>query len=369
MKKRVFTLLLLLLLAVLLCACGAVTEEDVEKTEGYVSPTDIEEGQEPEQAVAPPPRINGVGVYKTRVGGLYCLSPGEPYEIIDHIDPAGLVFPGDPTADIPVFVNPYPYNEGGPVYSVTDRMLTDMEQGLSRFLELLYGEYDAAAYPFHYEESVLTAYIREKNREETYIDKSVCVEKDGLRINSHAGGLNLSLERGRADVARLLPDGDLRQSPLLKAALDYMAIDDPQVECRVRYNSLNGQPVEYEYYIYQKADDSNQETLNRLLNDICVFYYTESDNIFISFGKVEYPEVSAELPAVSLDQAIEMVQEIFPSVELADIKVRLGYQTRIRGKYVLPCWELYVPSGCWSSDGIRLYTPLWVPMVDPTALD
>ena len=59
MKKRVFTLLLLLLLAVLLCACGAVTEEDVEKTEGYVSPTDIEETETLHAAEVPPREEDG----------------------------------------------------------------------------------------------------------------------------------------------------------------------------------------------------------------------------------------------------------------------------------------------------------------------
>lgn len=368
--KKTIVFLTALTLALLLAACGTEPEEDVEKTEGYVSPTNIE-AEEAEPA-APPPRINGLGVYKTRVGGLSRMSPGEPYEIISHIDPAGLVFPGAPAADIPVFVNPYPANEGGPMYDVTPELLADMEQRLVSFLELLYGEWDAEKYPFHYNETVNNSYDREENREATYTDIVPWVERDGLRVFAHPASLSVGMENGGEELLPLLPGGDLRQSPLLAAALDYMAIDDPQVEYCVRYNSLDGQPCEYEYFIYQKADDSRQEMLNRLLSPIYIFYFAsaeDEDFLSVSFGAAPSPEVSAELPAVSLDQAIEMVQEIFPELEREDIKVRLGYQTRIREKYVLPCWELYVPSGCRSSDGVPLYTPLWVPMVDPAALE
>ena len=370
MKKTLITAIALLALLLICASCGAATEDDVEKTDGYVSPTDLEEEQEPEQAVAPTTRINGVGVYTTRIAGLYQMSPGEYYEFIEHVSLAGLDFPEDPATDLPVFVNPYPSGEGGPIYNVTDQMLAAMEQELIAFLELLYGEYDAEAYPFHYEEITNDAYIlREENREETFVNKFVWVEKDGLRINTHTGGMNLYLESGRKDVVRLLPDGDLRQSPLLAAALDYMGIDDPQVEYSVEYNLLNGEPWEYCNYLWQKADDSLQDTMNRLLNDICVLYFTDSDSIFISFGKTDYPEINVELPAVSLDQAVEMAAEIIPDLERADIKVRLDYNTHIRERYLIPCWQLYVPSGSFGSDGVRLYTPLWVPKVDPAALD
>ena len=372
MKKRVFTLLLLLLLAVLLCACGAVTEEDVEKTEGYVSPTDIEETETLHSAEVPPREEDGVGVYYGTGAGLGRLTvSAEAVDdvIVGFLSPDGLVFPELPEdPGFPVLVNPYPSGMGGPMYDVTPDMLTDMEQRLTFFLELLYGEWDAEQYPFLYYEDTYSYYNRMEGKEYVYTHKRPLVERDGMRIFATPGSLGVNLETSVQDIASLLPDGDLRQSQLLAAALDYLGIDDYLVEYTAKYQ-MDGKISEYSYCISEKTGDSKQATLNREFHNIGVTLTYEGNHLSVGLGVKDYPSVDADLPAISLEQALDKIERFFPDLDRQAVKARVHYMAHIREEYLIPCWELYVPTDDQAADGTPLYAVLWVPTLDTAALE
>ena len=47
----------------------------------------------------------------------------------------------------------------------------------------------------------------------------------------------------------------------------------------------------------------------------------------------------------------------------------MHYMAHIREEYLIPCWELYVPTEDRAADGTPLYAVLWVPTVDTAALE
>ncbi len=370
MKKSIF-ILLFLALVLALCACGTTVEEDVEKTEGYVSPTDIE-AETLYSAEVPPRREDGVGVYYGIGAGLgrLTVSAEEADDVIVGVlSPAGLAFPELPEVpDFPVLVNPYPSGMGGPMYDVTPEMLAGMESELTRYLELLYGERDAEQYPFQYFETTYSYYNRLEDREYNYTYKSPCVERDGIRFFANPVSLGVNLENQVLDIAKLLPDGDLRQSPLLAAALDYLDIDDYLVEDTAKYQ-MDGMISEHRYCISEKAAESRQATLNREFRNIGITLTYEGNHLSVGFGEKDYPSVDAQLPSITLEQALDKVERFIPDLDRQAVKARVHYMAHIREEYLIPCWELYVPTENRAADGTPLYAVLWVPTVDTAALD
>ena len=165
-----------------------------------------------------------------------------------------------------------------------------------------------------------------------------------------------------------------------------MGIDDPQVEYTVRYflnDQANDTPIEYtvmyfgsdqicdyEYYIYQKTDDTRQHTLNRDFNSVSIYVSGEDPNHFsVFFDKQERTAVDAELPAVTLEQALGEVERFIPDLDRSEVKARVRYMANIREEYLIPCWELYVPTADRAVDGTPIYLRLWVPTLDTAALE
>lgn len=375
MKKNLVITIAMLILLLVCASCRAATEEDVEKADGYVSPTDVSPTDlEEEQGVAVVPyvREDGVGVYYGSGAGLGRLTVSAEYlddVIVGDLSPAGLAFPELPEVPgFPVLVNPYPSGMGGPMYQITPEMLIDMENNLTRFLELLYGEWDTDQYPLQYNENTFHSYNRQEGKEEYYTHKNPWVEIDDIRISAYPSSLRVNPETSIQDIFSLLPDGDLRQNPLLAAALDYMGIDDYLVEYTVEY-AMDGKISRYSYCISEKTADSSQSTLNREFRNIGVTFTPEGNYLSVSLGESNYPSVDTDLPVISLTQALDKVERFFPDLERQKIKVRVHYMAHIREEYLIPCWELYVPTAERAADGTPLYVQLWVPTVDTAALD
>ncbi len=329
------------------------------------SPTDLEEAREQTT-----PSTDGIGVYARGGAGLARITSPDNMELKGDLSPAGLIFPETPEdPDFPVLVNPYPVGQGGPLYEITPEMREETEKRVESFLELLYNEYPL--------ETVSVS----KSDYATYF---VTCESEEWAFSAGPNGNNFSILD--TELAELLPDGDLRQNPILAVVLDYMGIDDPQVEYTVRYflnDQANDTPIEYtvmyfgsdqicdyEYYIYQKTDDTRQHTLNRDFNSVSIYVSGEDPNHFsVFFDKQERTAVDAELPAVTLEQALGEVERFIPDLDRSEVKARVRYMANIREEYLIPCWELYVPTANRAVDGTTIYLRLWVPTLDTAALE
>ena len=302
-------------------------------------------------------REDGVGVYRGSGGGLASNRPLADSVLTGSValpDLAFAEYPEDP--DLPVFNYPYPISNGGPNYDITEEMQEAMVQRLVSFMELLYGEYDAEKYPIFYEDADYDA--RSAKIPQVKLNDSVL-------LVSNPGNMFVRLEGSGQEIINLLPDGNLRQNQLLAAVLDFMGIDDWQTECRVNYDP-DGQARDHECFIYPKTDAGGQELLNRLFGNIHIRY--DSDTVAIYFDKQDYQPVSADLPTITLSQALDKVERFLPDLGREQVKVRVGYSREIREDYLIPCWELYIPTEELAADGTPLYDYLLVPAVDTAAL-
>ncbi len=319
------------------------------------SPTDLEEGQEQQD-----PSAEGIGVYLGTGGGIARYRPLTDDDLTGDVSPAGLIFEENPEAWLPVFANPYPVGQGAAKYDVTNEMQQAMEQRLVSFMELLDGEYDPEKYPVFYEEA------------EDYATRSamiphIRISKD-VFISSNPRNMYVQMESGGEEIARLLPDGDLRQNPLLAAVLDYMGIDDPQVEYMVQY--LLGSGRYEEYTIYQKTDDCCMAARNRAFNAVRVYCSNGFwEHAAIYFDKQDYLPVNYQMTIITRGQALDVLQKIIPDLDREAVKARVGYSREIREEYFIPCWELYVPTEYKAADGTVLYAFLLVPVLDPDSLE
>lgn len=358
--KKPLTVLMMLLSVLALAACGAGPEEydDGGKTVGAVSPTDLEEEQEQDGALVLPRQEDGVGVYYGSGGGLSRMTFLADDAAIGSLSPAGLVFPEYPEdPGLPVLKNPWPVSMGGPLYEISPELQKELEQELREYLTLLCGEYDPEQYPIYYEEYDFSEHL----------SRIPHVKLDEAVLSAAPGGLSLSLEGGGAELAARLAAGELSQEPLLAAALDYVGVDDPQLEHREEYY-LNGQVHEYDYAVWQKTEDSREQTLNREFGSVFVSYLPDGEYLHLSFSRQEYAAVEAGLPAVSLSQALDKVERFFPELDRQQVRARVSYLAHIRDEYLIPCWELYLPTADRAADGTTLYIELWVPTVDTSAL-
>lgn len=350
--KRLFLIFLVLGLMLTLCACGAAGGE----SDGASAP-DAEEALEATEA--PPP--DSVGFYLGTGGGIARYRPLTDSELTGDISPAGLLFPEDRDVALPVYGNPYPVGQGAAKYDVTEEMQEAMEQRLFSFLELLLGDYDPQKYPISYEEA------------QDYATHSAMIPhisiSEDVFISSNPRNMYVHMESGGEETARLLPDGDLRQSPMLAAVLDYMGIDEPETEYSVQYQE-DGEVRYEEYTIYQKTDGSGQTITERAFNSVHVYHSPGSpDNLAIYFDKQYYQPISGEFTAVTLGQALGAVERTIPGLAREEVQARLSYSREIREEYFIPCWELYLPTEDRAADGTPLYAFLLVPAVDPAELE
>ena len=354
MKKT--SILLILCLMLLLVACGT---EPAENAAGQV---DIDDRASLVSGVEWEPQI----VFPS-VGGA-----GDSDLLHDYSSPEKVIFEEDLTSvsDMPVFINPYPTGQGGPEYDITTEMREIMKQNVATFLDLLYGDYDPKKYPFHHDEYALEdpPYMEYRGADVHLISWINC-------LTVSANGL------GKDSLSQLF-EGDLRQSPLLAAALDYLAIDDWQIECRVKYNNIDNQVSEYEYWIYQRSENSRQAALNREFCSLYIVYFPEASDATIYILERDYPQSDVQFNSISLDQALtaaaKQVPEIAQAMEAAEQESGTAYLSNINGRavysydakkgYIVPCWELYIPADKKAADGTPLYFSVKVPMINTTSL-
>ena len=333
--KRLFLILFMLGLASALCACGAAGGESDE-----ANPANAEEATE-----APPP--DSVGVYLGTGGGIARYRPLTDSSLTGDISPAGLLFPEDRDVALPVYANPYPVTNGGVKYKITEEMQAEMGQRLFSFLELLLGDYDPQKYPISYEEA------GDSEKDSAWLPR-VRISRD-VFLTANPRNMALRLERGGEETASLLPGGDLRQSPMLAAVLDYMGIDEPETEYAVQYQE-DGEARLEEYTIYQKTDGSSQTITERTFNSVHVYHSPGSpENLAIYFDKQYYQPVNGEFTAVTLGQALSAVERSIPGLAREEVKARLSYSREIREDR--------------AADGTPLYAFLLVPAVDPAELE
>ena len=350
MKKVLMLSLLALVLCLTACGAPAAPEEG-----GNVSPAVPDGLSSQEQA-----STDGIGVYLGTGGGIARYRPLTDSDLEGDVSPAGLLFAEDQEASLPVFVNPYPVTGGGAKFDVTAQMQDAMEQRLFSFMELLDGEYDAEKYPVFYEVA------------EDYATRSAMIPhiriSEDVYISSNPRNMTVQMQSGGEQIARLLPDGDLRQSPLLAAVLDYMGIDDPQVEYEAIF--IWGSGRYDEYIIYQKSEDCQTTALNRSFNAVHIYcsngYWVDAA---IYFDKQDYSPLSSAPTVITREQALDVVQKIVPDLDREAVKARMGYSGEIKEEYFIPCWELYVPTENEAADGTPLYTFLLVPALDPEFLE
>ncbi|MBR4309043.1 MAG: hypothetical protein IKT58_05560 [Oscillospiraceae bacterium] len=238
----------------------------------------------------------------------------------------------------PLYADPYPYDETGPLFAVTEDFLVLEQRNLQTYMTLLLGE---GEYTGKYDQSVSHKLFYEG------YGLSLIVGERGVHITSSEYGLYPELTRE-----------DLAENSLIRAALSYCSIDTPVIIREVEYN-IHGEEQTYIYTLTQATADPFTELLSYSYSYVTVRSFAEEEGSLLLVSAVRDTELYEQgIATIATREEVERyVHEAYP--ELADHPhvVELYYSSKVLPGYRVPCYRvIFTEEDLSKQYGVPVYT-------------
>jgi hypothetical protein len=235
------------------------------------------------------------------------------------------------------------------LFEIDDEAIGMMTNNLSQFLVLLYGE------------SVAETCDIVKNPE---VEHKVLYDNGKSEMWSSVNGI--SIITSEYDLVQDITSISLNDNALLKAAVEYLDIQTPQIISTTVYGT-DGSPYEYQYKITESTDDLFTRILNNSFSYITVTYSPDSEEALLQIRKADMPEKYGDYKIISYEAALEYLEETHPNIDTSNTKTEIYYSSTIQPGYYIPCYRFYLAetdTGTTLKSGKMQYTVVDLTMVD-----
>ncbi len=338
--KKIFVILLSFAAMLSLAACtsnsgevdGANDKEDDIQVESHAN--DVQDESPNIQIVSP-------------IGGM-----GDGESIVEIGPNAGFVDKSSEFAKtFPIYVNDYAYGHEGPLYEVTDAVRDAISINLARYLECLYGEFDAQE----------TEFLSKVDRE-----FEVCYLSGSTEIRSTMN--RIAVLSGDYSIPSDITDAELLNHPLVTASIAYLGLNDPVVTQTIEY-ALDGTEALRSYKIAESADDAFQQILNRSFFSITVEKYADSRNVLVSVDNPVTLAKHSDYPAPSYSSILAKLTDCYPNMDTQNVEAEIYYSKTVHPGYFVPCCRFYIKDGITTQSADTRCTVVDVVLLDSPADD
>ena len=194
-------------------------------------------------------------------------------------------------------------------------------------------------------------------------DAAIFVE-DNMEILSGIYGMTIS--NSKYNALKDIENGTLLDNQLVKAAIEYCGIENPEITKTVIYNN-NGDVYEFSYIITESGKNDFNDILNKNFNYVEVYHVAGgAEDAHIAIPRIGVPEIHRSEKIISLDRAIKYVAEKYLDLNTQNVITEVEYNADIQPGYFIPCYKLYVEesklTGNLKNDLIK-YRVIYIPMV------
>ncbi len=271
---------------------------------------------------------------------------GEDMACVDVEALPDLVEAGALPETLPVVVDHYPTEQTGPTYDVTDQLIAQNTQQAQRFLTLLYG--DSQDY------EVKPPEVAPGDLRAEY------VSYDAADFTLNAFPDALTILTGQFDVAAAAKAGRLLDNTLVKAAIAYLNLQNPQTTEMVSYMS-DGSPHETRYTITDAASDAKQSLLNSSFHSIELIVAPDDGQILMTVVQCDSTDTVGEAAVVDYDDAVAYAAQQ-SGVDEQAICAEVVYRDDVEPGYWIPCYKFYAVEETVAGN-VDLCEVVYVPML------
>ncbi len=174
----------------------------------------------------------------------------------------------------------------------------------------------------------------------------------------------ISIITSEYGLARGVTNESFNDNALLKAAVEYLDIQAPQIISTIEYDT-DGNPYEYQYKITESTDDLFTRILNNSFSCVTVTYSPDSEEALLQICKVDMPDKYEDFKIISYDAVLEYIKKNYPHIDISNTKAEIYYSSTIQPGYYIPCYRFYlVEAGTSAKNGITQYRVFDITMVD-----
>ena len=246
----------------------------------------------------------------------------------------------DLLSEWPVFVNQYPFEQGGPLFYTGPATFEIFRANLAEFLGLLYNTEDVLGFNIALREYASASY-----------------DTGSTIIHSGPIGVSMSI----TDEFGLLDDfisGNVLDNALIQAAMEYINIENPRISTTTNYN-LSGEVRGYLTVITNETEDLLEDILNRSFSYIRLAKSPELDRISFAVRRIDISELYSHAPLIPLEAAMEHVQTMHGVADTNRMHVEIYFSgAAIKGFYI-PAYRIYIAD----EEDSGLFRLVQIPMV------
>ncbi len=339
--KKIWSMILTICLVCTLFACGSKPEDgesqlrNQETAEVLQSPAKEEK---PSPFEIKPSVANGAGTESVWDWG------------IENVEPDTL------PDSMPVYRDFFPVSHPGPMYTVSAQQGESVTEDLRGFLQ---SYYESLGTPKAPEEIEITPPSEEVFAQQHYFQAAHTGE--GMEAYAWLDHMiMLSFQSTSVqELKQAVEAGDTKgilESDYLKAALEYLGIENPEIEDQ-RTPNASGEVTEYQYKVVEKKEGLEDKVVQRAFSSLTVHKFASLDTITVLCHRSDLP-VSWRLPCVSYEDALHYLKEKHPEEGVEEMKLSVYYDRSVE-------FGLYIPCYLFSNESTRFC----IPMVDYTGIE
>jgi len=228
-------------------------------------------------------------------------------------------------SSLPIYVDKYPFGQGGALFESDQALLDLMTEKLQHFLSILYDEISVPGYEIEqYSSEVSDKVFYNTGTTEIY-----------------AGVSGISMITTEYDIIDDILKGNLLENKLIQTALEYMNIESPRIKEITTYN-INGELSRYEYTITDTTDDFLQNIFNSSFSNIFVSYAPSTTEVVLIINKYDFSEVYSYEPALPYEEALEYIRTNYETEDVSNINAEVYYSPTVEPGYFIPCYKFYI---------------------------
>ncbi len=217
---------------------------------------------------------------------------------------------------MPVYTNPFPTDQGGPLYTVTDEDKEKMALDLSTFLGVLFGD-PSQSFDIQIEDT------------ESY---KALYKDDDLEVYSWESIMRVFTQSH--DVVSDAENDNLLNNKLVGAAMQYIEISDPVINDNTLYKA-NGEVYRYIYKVTDAAPDISGKMYNDAFHYVSVMYFPDNPEVMIEICNLDVAK-QEDKAAVAFEDAMGYIQEKYPDEMSGTITCEAYYDPTIMSGYYIP---------------------------------
>ncbi len=244
---------------------------------------------------------------------------------VSRLEAREICFVTDSTAlpqMLPVYIDEYAVNQTGPMYESTDELREELADNLADLLEELYGDgnFDISIGGVN---SVPEASFKKDERTFSAVPNIISVYTTEMSLYRDTTSENIC------------------DNALVRAAMEYLDIDVPQIKMTVT-NNLSGEVDMTVYTISEKTNSFSEHISNTSFEHITVQHIAGVSEALVSIYDVDDLKVYEQVKVMSVDEAIEAVSDKYPGIDKTKVKAELFYSNVAKYGYFTPCYRLYI---------------------------